>query len=382
MITVLHIVPTLSRAGTELFVMNNFRMMDRTRFKFKFLAMSSEYTNLESEIISLGGSAYYCDLSFSHIANLSKSVKHLASLLRSIDYDILHCHICNSCGPIFLASYLAGKKNCVAHSHFSCYSPQTGGIFRRFIYKKFLPYVTLKCADALLACSDEAAKALYGPDKSCVLVKNAIDIDKFAIYDYPGIDALKEELQIPPGVKVYGNVSRFEKPKNNPFVVDVFNAIHSRDKSSMLILVGKKRDLYSETVRKIEEYSLQDSVRILDQREDVHLLLQLMDCVIFPSQHEGFGLSIVESQAAMTPVICSDCLPHISNMDLGLVKYVSLSDCPDKWADEAMAVKKKVIDIDILHSAFALHGMELRSTAELLEDIYSRILVKYSFPDS
>lgn len=47
-ITILHVVPTLSLAGTELFVLNNFRAIDKERFQFAFLAFSDKYNNLET----------------------------------------------------------------------------------------------------------------------------------------------------------------------------------------------------------------------------------------------------------------------------------------------------------------------------------------------
>ena len=373
-ITILHVVPTLSLAGTELFVLNNFRAIDKERFQFAFLAFSDKYNNLEKEIREMGGDVYCCNLDFNSIYFLLKNIFKLRSILKELDYDILHCHISSFCGPIFLASFLAGKKLCVAHSHFSSYEKPSGGVLRRFVYEKLLPSFMLRLGKSFCACSDEAGKALFGESANYVIINNAIDAFRFSNYDQDNIDALRTELRIPEGVKVYGNFSRFAKPKNIPFVVDIFNEIHKMEKSAVLILAGKKEGYYENTLEKISNCGLSDSVRILGQREDVNVLLQIADCIIFPSTNEGFGYLAIEAQAASTPVVLSDCIPKNVDLGLGLVKRVSLSENAKHWAEEAVSARKTLFDKSLIESTLENHGLSIKTNVKSLETLYSSII--------
>lgn len=372
-IKVLHILPTMSLAGTEMFIINNFRNIDKTRFEFIFLSLSDKYNNLEQTILKEGGSVFYCNLNFCYAKSVFKNILSLSNLLRKIDYDVLHCHVSSQCGPIFLASFLAGKGKCIAHSHFSYYEEQTGGILRRFIYKTIFPYFMFKIGKKFCACSPEAGDALFGQGSDYEIVKNGIDLDNF-INSPDNTSGLRKEFGIPSDVKVYGNISRIAHPKNIPFVIDVFNEIHKVENSSILILVGKNGDLYNETIKRINEYALNDSVRFLGQRSDVNLILNMIDCIIFPSENEGFGLSVVEAQAASTPVVCSDCIPSSADLNLGLVRFLSLNEMPRIWADIAMSEKKTRINPDLLNSAFIQHRLCLSDTARHLEKIYESVL--------
>ena len=60
MIKVLQVLPCLQRGGTEAFVLNHFRAIDRTRFQFDFLVFQEKETAYQSEIEQLGGNIYFC----------------------------------------------------------------------------------------------------------------------------------------------------------------------------------------------------------------------------------------------------------------------------------------------------------------------------------
>lgn len=373
-IRILHVLPTLSRAGTEMFVLNNLRAINKSRFEFIILSLSSKHTDLESDIINLGGIVHYCDIDFASIHKLAKNLFRLSTILKDIEYDIIHCHKSSQCGPIFLASYLSGKRKCIAHSHFSVYDEPTGGYIRRFIYSKIFPFLTIKLSNILCACSETSANALYGSGVNSVIVKNAIDIQMFMEKDEAAIRRLREELSIPEGVKIFANISRYAKVKNMTFVVDVFKEIQKVDSSSVLILAGKKDDAYDEIIERISAYSLMDSVRLLGQRTDVNILLQLADCVIFPSINEGFPYQVIEAQAASTPIVVSDCITHNVDLKLGLVSFVSLNESTLHWAQTAMSTSKLPIDDSFIIATFNKECLDILSSARQLEEIYENLI--------
>jgi glycosyltransferase involved in cell wall biosynthesis len=51
---------------------------------------------------------------------------------------------------------------------------------------------------------------------------------------------------------------------------------------------------------------LEETVLVLDHREDVAALLAAFDVLAFPSDHEPFGMAVLEAMAAGCPVVASD----------------------------------------------------------------------------
>ena len=65
--------------------------------------------------------------------------------------------------------------------------------------------------------------------------------------------------------------------------------------------------------KKIKELSkerkIEDKVLFLGIRDDIPDLMNLFDCFIFPSKHEGLGIVGIEAQAAGLPTFVADTIP-------------------------------------------------------------------------
>jgi len=74
--------------------------------------------------------------------------------------------------------------------------------------------------------------------------------------------------------------------------------------------VGKKDDKepwrYDDCVRFCEQYHLQDSVHFLGSRNDVPQILQQLDAFVYATDHDTFGIAVVEAMAAGVPVFVND----------------------------------------------------------------------------
>ena len=62
MVTVMHYVSKMDRAGQETFIMNLFRKIDRRIIQFKFLCTSDSEGEYDAEIMQLGGEIKYIHL--------------------------------------------------------------------------------------------------------------------------------------------------------------------------------------------------------------------------------------------------------------------------------------------------------------------------------
>ena len=206
-----------------------------------------------------------------------------------------------------------------------------------------------------------------------IIMKNAIDANQYR-YNEETQNRMREELGIS-GKKVIGHVGRFFPQKNHTFLIDIFKAVHDRDKNTVLLLVGggEADDTLKNQIRhKVKDLGLEDSVKFLGVREDVEKVVQAFDVFLLPSLFEGLPVTMVEAQAAGLPCVISDKVPIQCDIT-GNVKVVSLEDAPEKWAevidDVLINFKKKDTYETIVNAEF-----DIKENAKWLKDFYVEAL--------
>ena len=103
--------------------------------------------------------------------------------------------------------------------------------------------------------------------------------------------------------------SRMDPQKNIPRIIQAYALLKREHQIPQALVVGAK---HSGAVSKqagdlIKHYGLEKSVVFMPyiENEDMPALYAAADATLYPSLHEGFGLPILESMAAGTPVITS-----------------------------------------------------------------------------
>lgn len=134
----------------------------------------------------------------------------------------------------------------------------------------------------------------------------------------------------------------FSYQKNHKFLLDIFKEIHRIHRDSVLLLVGdttEETEYLLEVKRKIREYGLDDTVRLLGRRDDVNRIMQAADVLVMPSFFEGLTVVGIEAQASDLPLILSDTVTH----ELGLLpstRFISLDAGIDIWAQAVIEAKR------------------------------------------
>lgn len=174
----------------------------------------------------------------------------------------------------------------------------------------------------------DTLNCLLGINNS-IIIKNGINIRKFQNVSEDK-QKIRQTLGILPDQFVVGHVGRFSKVKNHEFVLDVFNHI-LKYKDAHLLLIGNGV-LLPLIKFKIKRLGLEKKVTILTHRSDVNRLLKAMDVFIFPSLFEGFGIALLEAQAAGLRCVISDTIPDVARVFDSTVA-VSLSRPAEYWCN-------------------------------------------------
>ncbi len=162
------------------------------------------------------------------------------------------------------------------------------------------------------------------------VIPNAIDFQKFA----PNQEMrkqMRDRLGVADEQRVFGFCGRLCTQKNPEMLIDIFNEIHKLKPDSHLLILGdgEKRE---ELTERVKAYGLPGSVIFAGSVTNVEDWLQAMDCFVFPSRWEGFGIVLLEAQAAgLQCFTTKDAAPEETNLT-GRVHFIRRDASPYEWA--------------------------------------------------
>lgn len=172
--------------------------------------------------------------------------------------------------------------------------------------------------------------SMFGINDTLVL-NNPINLSKYS-HTKMSKKEVREMLGIPFDAFVIGNVGRFDKSKNHQFLVEVFLQILKKKNESYLLIVGGDGEEKKSILKLVMDKGIANRTIILCDRSDIPELYNAMDCFVFPSQYEGFGIVMVEAQASGLKCYCSTNVPR-NTIVTNLVTQIDLNLDSSVWAE-------------------------------------------------
>ena len=355
MISVLQI-SNLSSGGIQSHIISIYQNIDRSKIKFDFLVFKDEKEFYDEELKRLGGEKVVLIPKKYH-----RRIWDLYIMLKREKYDIVDLPLSspNAFGWL-ICMRLAGIRNICIHAH-------STGVIGNTIMEKAKRQVLYRISNGRFACSGEAAEYIFGrKNKSKICIENnGIEAEKFAFSEKKRMQ-IRESLQLN-NQYVVGHVGRFAYPKNQKFLIELFNQLVKVDNNFSLLLIGAGEDK-KEVIQLVAEYKLEGKVTILDPKSNIQDYYCAMDAFVLPSFFEGFPIVGVEAQASGLPMIVSDKVTRDINLT-GQVEFLELS--VEKWIDEIL--RKKTNSIEKRQCAF----MDIRNAGFDIKEIAKELEYKY-----
>ncbi|MCL2603648.1 MAG: glycosyltransferase [Defluviitaleaceae bacterium] len=342
---VLIVLPNLDQGGTEMAVMNYFRVSGLP-FDFAVHGAAGYY---EAEAESLGARIFRVP---TRSQGLWKNIRAMRDLYRKRDSYGKHIYktviVCTEHSFAFielLTAKMCGVRVRAAWSHFSDY--QGASRLKRRLHFITRPLMRL-FGNLFLACTKDAGKWLFGRsvlrDRRFHVINNAIDLDRFK-YNPAVRAAMRDKLGLG-GKFAVGIVGRLAPVKNHAFALEVFAQISEKDDTAAFVIIGVG-ELEDEITANAARLGITDKTRFIGMAGDLPGYYQAMDALIVPSLHEGFGIVALEGQAAGLPTLLSEGVPLAAAV-CNLARHMNLSEGTEAWADVILTMKgieRKEIDL-------------------------------------
>lgn len=361
----------LARGGTDTFVVNLCKEIDKERFEVTVVNPStkSESQVRESDVLETGAKIVHT----SPLVGIKSTFKHLHMLYRLLKdskYDIFQTNIDLFNGPQLLVAWLAGVPVRCCHSHNTMQQKSIvqGMTLSIRLYQWLMKWMCWTFSNRRCGCSEEAMNFLFSDrnwhqDRYPIIVKNGIDIQH---YRTPiDVKRKKAELGLTTKRRHLVTVGRIIPQKNPIFIAESFAQLCKQRDDVDLVWVGiGPQEVECRNI--LQKEGVLDRVHFLGSRNDVNEILQCCDLFYMPSVFEGLGIVLIEAQAAGLMCIASDTVPKEANC--GAVHYLPLSEDKTIWINAMSDALDGKLKLEVNEKA--LSQFSIRHMAEQMMQIF------------
>ncbi|HHT7114384.1 TPA: glycosyltransferase family 1 protein [Bacillus cereus] len=365
-IRILQVFNSMNRGGAESMIMNLYRQIDKTKVQFDFVVHTPNKGAFDDEIQQLGGNIYYIPR-FNGYNYLSYRHSWNEFFCKHREFKVVHGHI-GSSAAIYLSIAKKYGIYTIAHSHSTKKTTKKIKTLQEIMFPIF-SYPTRFIADYFFGCSMLAGSCRYGDaivgSNRFEVINNAVKTQDYIFNEDVRIkyrNAFNLENQF-----VIIHVGRFDVPKNQSYLIDIFREYHGIDKTAKLVLVGDG-PLKEAMEEKVNKYNLQKNVIFTGIRDDVSNLLKMGDVFVFPSIYEGLPVTLIEAQATGLKCIVSDTVTEEVKIT-DLVEFLGLNEPIEKWVKRLEDASNYYLRTDRSND-LAIAGYDIKETANFLEEFY------------
>jgi len=203
--------------------------------------------------------------------------------------------------PIYVALLATRLPVIGVHHAFGDYQRRSRKLFAG-IFRKRLSL--LGVSDAV---RDDMRRCLPAwPAARIQTLYNRIDVDALQAIQVP-VEAARDALGLSPDEWVVGNVGRLHPDKDQATLLKGFAlALPHLPQQSRLAILGSGR-LEQDLKELARELNIADKVRFLGQVPDARRYFRAFDVFALSSDHEPFGMVLLEAMAAGVPLLATAC---------------------------------------------------------------------------
>lgn len=235
-----------------------------------------------------------------HMGQNMRALRQVEGLMKQNGYAFCHCH-----SPIGgVVARIAGHRTRtkVIYTAHGFHFYQGAPVMNWLVYYPVEKMLS-RWTDVLITINHEDYK----------LAKKKFKMKKLTYVPGIGIDTQREclsqkekeekrkELGIPQDAFLITNAAEFTPNKNQKTVIEAIEQLHNPNIYFVMCGIGEKK---AELEQYVKEHGLEEHIRFVGFRNDLHEILQASDCFVLSSFREGLSVALMEAMAEGLPVVC------------------------------------------------------------------------------
>lgn len=298
---VVHILDNLGRGGMETLLLDICRAARTNNFEL-ILVLTGDGTLLK-EFVDSG--VELIKIRRKHFIDFQLIFK-IRKLIKSSRIDIIHSHEPVLSAYVYLAS-LGLKVKTIMSVH-GIIPKKKDDILRSLLIPRMDANITVSKA----FLNDISDKVGYKVDKYFLVIHNGIDFSKF---HSSSKDDLKKELKLNPSDLLLGMVGNFYNSGRDQLTIcKALPELFRRFPSMYFVFIGgrseKNPSYFDECYNECKKNGILDRTFFLGHRSNIPELIHSLDIYVYSSNHDSFGISVIEAMYSAIPVLIND-LPSL-----------------------------------------------------------------------
>ena len=226
------------------------------------------------------------------------AIRKLRNIAASRDFSFCIAHRFK---PVYVALLATRLPVIGVHHAFGDYQRRSRKLFAHLFRKR------LSLLGVSNAVRDDIRKSLpKWPKGRISTLYNRIDIDAVQDAQLPRLEA-RQALGLPDDAFIVGNVGRLHPDKDQATLIRGFaKALPALPEGSLLAVLGKGR-LEQDLKELANELGIGDQVKFLGQVPEARRFFRGFDVFALSSDHEPFGMVLLEAMAAGVPLLATAC---------------------------------------------------------------------------
>jgi glycosyltransferase EpsF len=368
---ILQIVESLHNGAVENWLVNCFVEISKIKpdWQWTFFCIIENEGKLEHLVKKNGGKVLKSPVTISDKKNFRQNLSDLSS---KMEFDIIHAHH-DYMNAFYLLSFHNSKAYKISHIH---NTDKHLPIRNRVVNRLLIPALRIINNigyDRIIGISQDTIKefkmALNIRAQKNILYYG-IELEKFNLkYDK---DKFLLENNLPSNAIVLLFIGRFTSLKNPSFLVEILHELYNHFDIPFYALFVGEGDEKNKIIQKAKEFNLVDKIRISRWVENPEKYFQLADVFVFPrvlKPIEGFGIVMLEAQAAGIPIIVSRGVSKETIVIKDIVEMMDSVSNPKQWAKEIVK-KYKISHLQSSLEIMKSSSFNIQSSASKLIDIY------------
>jgi L-malate glycosyltransferase len=220
----------------------------------------------------------------------------LSKIIKAVAPDMVHLHDAHAhTAAVIAATFFGIKTPFVLHRRVVF---DTGKNF--FSRYKFSHSQIKK-----VICISEAVKAKllsFVSEEKLTVIHSAIDGSRFSSERK---NILREAYRIPAATKIIGNIAALTAEKDYITFVNTVAVLKQNNTDAKYFIIGEGKERNNIEAH-ISKLGLQQDIIMLGFRKDIEKILPEFDVLLFTSQSEGFGTTILDAFCCRVPVVATN----------------------------------------------------------------------------